>query len=106
MNSQFKRAIRQIGCIARLPNADNATFAASIQPLNLSGDGHSEIGLGKFSRYTFYAEVCGATAALAIGDTIEFDNRSYLIESIENQSFRGQTVYRQGVLILKQEADV
>lgn len=105
MTRRFSKAIRDTGSIARIPGEGGKAFAASIQPLRVEGNGHSETGTGSLHRYKIYAVCDETTMSLREGSVLEYNGGRYLVESIETIYFGGKPVFRQGILAAGQEGE-
>ncbi len=102
MTALFSASIKAAGATAM--NRDGGEFAASIQPLDVSGDGHGSTGRGQTARFSLYADLCSASEALEAGGEITCAGKSYVVESIETFTYRGAGVFRKGRLRQTEEA--
>ncbi|MCL2033430.1 MAG: hypothetical protein FWG94_01730 [Oscillospiraceae bacterium] len=103
MRRRFEDAIRQVGGTARLPGGED-TFPVSIQPRSVSGDGKEKTGTGFTGDFTVYTVCNAVTMLIEGGDTLEYQNVRYYVRNIETVGFRGEDVYRRGVLTREEEA--
>lgn len=100
MRRRFEAAIRQVGGVARLPGGTE--FPASVQPLDTGGELLNEDGAGYLRNFRIYTVFSGVTAGIGDGDIIEYEGAGYFVRNIETVSFRGEGMFRQGILTRKE----
>ncbi len=102
MTALFTAAIKAAGATAI--NKHGGGFAASVQPFDVSGDGHGSTGRGHAARFRLYAELCKASESLETDGELICGGRRYVVESIETYTYRGAGVFRKGLIRLTEEA--